>query len=169
MIISNNDKNWEKIAQADPYFGVVSHNEFKSQSINNNLNDFFRGGVEYIEHIMYIMENHFNISFFSEILDFGCGVGRLTIPFKKYCNYIEGCDVSESMLKIASKNSQTFGIKNINFVKSDDNLSNINKDFSLIHSYIVFQHIPTKRGYIILKSIIKKLKVADVVYCILLF
>ncbi len=79
-------------------------------------------------------------------LDFGCGVGRLVIPLSKIAESVTGVDVSESMLNEAISNCDNQNVNNANFIKADDNLSMLSGKYDFIHSYIVFQHIPTKRA-----------------------
>src|SRR5258708_19511131 len=76
---------WEKWGQLDPYFGVVSHPEFRSGSIGEVARDkFFRGGeaeiAETLTHVRRLVGRDFRPK---RTLDFGCGVGRLTIPLSR--------------------------------------------------------------------------------------
>jgi SAM-dependent methyltransferase len=91
-------------------------------------------------------------------LDFGCGVGRLVIPLSSIAETVTGLDVSDSMLKEAQKNCDDRFIKNVQFFKSDDELSSLTNKYDFIHSVIVFQHIPTKRGEIIFKNMIEHIE-----------
>ncbi|HKJ31811.1 MAG TPA: class I SAM-dependent methyltransferase [Balneolales bacterium] len=96
-----------------------------------------------LKKIRKYVDPHFSIN---RALDFGCGVGRLLIPLSVYSSHVTGVDVSESMLDEARKNCEARQITNVDFIKSDDDLSLLNRKFNFIHSYIVFQHIPAKRG-----------------------
>jgi SAM-dependent methyltransferase len=61
-----------------------------------------------------------------------------------------GVDVSAGMFAEARNNAQELRANNITFVHSDDTLSSVSRQFDLINSFIVFQHIPTARGEVIL-------------------
>ena len=50
------------------------------------------------------------------------------------------------MIDEARRNCDSFGLNNVEFVESDDELSKVQGSFDLIHSYIVLQHIDTRRG-----------------------
>jgi cyclopropane fatty-acyl-phospholipid synthase-like methyltransferase len=80
------------------------------------------------------------------VLDFGCGVGRLVVPFARRAEHVLGVDVSASMLAEAQKNCVAHGVENARFALSDDALSEVDGSFDLVHAYIVFQHIPVRRG-----------------------
>lgn len=62
------------------------------------------------------------------------------------------------MLKEARKNCQSCSLKNVELLKSDDTLSNVSGTFDFVHSFIVFQHIPPKRGEVILSRLIDHLE-----------
>src|SRR5262249_37962087 len=91
-------------------------------------------------------------------LDFGCGVGRLTIPLARVCQSVVGVDVSDGMLAQARKNSEEQGVTNVTYVRADDSLSAVTGDFDLLNSLIVFQHIPPRRGEAILKVMLRRLR-----------
>src|SRR5688572_11798148 len=38
-------------------------------------------------------------------LDFGCGIGRLTVPLADYCNEVVGVDIAGSMVEIARRHN----------------------------------------------------------------
>jgi SAM-dependent methyltransferase len=92
-------------------------------------------------------------------LDFGCGVGRLVIPLAQMCDSVTGIDVSPGMLAEATQNVRREGIENTSFVRSDDELTDLEGSFDFIHSYIVFQHIQPERGERILRALLSRLEI----------
>lgn len=152
----NTDKAWEKWGQNDPYYGVLTDDNFRKVNLNaDKKRAFFESGEEHIKFIIDIINRHIDPAFTPSIcLDFGCGVGRLVIPLAKRYKNVIGVDVSDSMLEEARKNCLENEISNASFYKSDDNISSLNSKFDLIHSCLVFQHIPTKRGKLILKRLL---------------
>ena len=102
---------------------------------------------------MEVCKRHLDPSFSPKsVLDFGCGTGRLVIPLAEIADYVLGLDVSESMLWEARKNCKAHALNNVQLLKSDDTLSCLDGCFDFIHSFIVFQHIPVKRGIRIFAS-----------------
>lgn len=153
------EKNWESIAKSNPYYAVVTFDKFSSENINAaTLENFFDSGEKYVESIWQEIESNFVPEFRPrKALDFGCGVGRLTIPIAQRSEAAIGVDISENMLKEARQNSEKFGVKNINFVKGDNQLSKISGEFDFVHSFIVFQHIKPKIGEAIFEKLVKNL------------
>ena len=161
MFDSNTDKEWEKFGKDDPYFGVLAHDKYhKIHLSDENREEFFNSGFNYIDHVLEKIKQHIDPTFtIKKALDFGCGVGRLVIPLANVAQEVTGVDVSDSMLNEAKKNCEERSIKNVVFVKSDDDLSLLNgKKYDFIHSYIVFQHIPVRRGERIFKNLIAHLE-----------
>ncbi len=62
------------------------------------------------------------------------------------------------MLAEAQRNADQAGISNIDFVTSDDALSQVRGTFDFIHSFIVFQHLSPDRGQAIVGNMVEKLR-----------
>ena len=161
MIRTNSDHDWEAFGKQDPYFGVISMDRFHKDAMQQkDFDDFFTSGANHIDFVLNTIHQHLDPNFApSSALDFGCGVGRCTFPLARRCDTVTGVDVSESMLKEAELNRQKLDVDNVKWVESDDSLSLLKESYDLIHSFIVFQHIPQKRGNIILKRLIDALNI----------
>lgn len=153
------EKKWEYFGETNPYFAVSTFDKFKSENLSDAaLTEFFESGEEYVERIWQEIENNFQSEFKPRrALDFGCGVGRITLPLARRCETVTGIDISENMLKEARQNSAKFSLNNVNFVKGDNDLTRISGEFDLIHSFIVFQHIKPKIGEAIFKEFVRML------------
>jgi 2-polyprenyl-3-methyl-5-hydroxy-6-metoxy-1,4-benzoquinol methylase len=156
MLSNDSDKNWEVYGKKDPYYGVLTHQDYKSENLNKEaLLNFFKSGEEHIDSLFLLIRKHFNGDFCPQkCLDFGCGAGRLVIPLAKKFNFVLGVDVSKSMLDEAQKNCKEYGLSNVELIESDDKLSKVKGTFDFIHSFIVLQHIPRLRGEKILVRLI---------------
>jgi len=145
---NNTDKDWEKFGRDDPYFGVLTDEKYLSSNLNEaTRGEFFRSGEAYIEYILKVIRERVDPGYtVARALDFGCGVGRLVIPLASRAHQVTGVDVSEAMLAEARKNCDARSLRNVTLVKSDDGLSQVAGTYNLIHSFIVFQHIPVARG-----------------------
>jgi len=155
----NTDLAWEEWGRRDPYFGVITDPKFRSQSLSDDAKrEFFESGRLHADYVMQMIQRHVDAAFKpARVLDFGCGVGRLLLPFAAMANEVVGLDVSPSMLEEARRNCDARGIANAKLLVSDDFLSALSGRFDLIHSFIVFQHIPPERGRIILRKLLSHL------------
>jgi ubiquinone/menaquinone biosynthesis C-methylase UbiE len=160
MFYQNTDREWEKFAATDPYFAVLTDDKYRRSDLTEkNKTDFFRSGYDYIDDVLSNIRKYIDAEFTpKKTLDFGCGVGRLVIPLAEIAEHVIGIDVSESMLNEAEKNCESRSIRNVSFLKSDDHLSILNSNYDFIHSFIVFPHIPVKRGERIFRNLLEHLK-----------
>lgn len=144
------DKAWEKWGQTDPYFGVVSHPRFhKFNLTEDSLHDFFATGEKHVRRVYGIIQKMRPGFQPKRVLDYGCGVGRLVVPFSQLAEKVVGIDVSKTMLAQARTNCGT----NCELLHVDQ-MESLAPEFDLIHSYIVFQHIPVKRGEEIMRKLL---------------
>ena len=160
MFHSDTDREWEEFGRNDPYFGVLTDDKFRAVNLtDDNKGKFFESGYEHINQVLKTTRKHIDPNYtVKTALDFGCGVGRIVIPLAELAEHVIGVDVSDSMLNEAKKNCEARSIKNVDFVKSDDKLSLLDDKFDFIHSVIVFQHIPVRRGERIFENLMAHLK-----------
>lgn len=148
MFDKNTDRDWQLVGESDPYYGVLTFDQYKSSRLTPEaLQHFFITGEKYVDDILTIIHEKIDSEFIpKQSLDFGCGVGRILIPLSKKVEFITGVDVSDGMLKEAARNCLLQNIDNVEFIQSNGTSIGVKKNFNFIHSFIVFQHIPVKRG-----------------------
>jgi 2-polyprenyl-3-methyl-5-hydroxy-6-metoxy-1,4-benzoquinol methylase len=146
--IVGTDKDWETWGRTDPYFGVISSDKYRRENMSEEVRaEFFRSGEVHVAEVLSRIRNHFESGFSPlSTLDFGCGVGRLVIALARHTKRVVGVDVSEAMIEEARRNCARAAVANADFVKSDDDLSEVSTTFDLVHTFIVLQHIPWSRG-----------------------
>jgi SAM-dependent methyltransferase len=151
------DKDWKKWGEKDPYFGVVSHPEFGAGSIEQNREVFFNSGEKFIAEVLSQADRYFGgVQQRGSALDFGCGVARLIIPLARRFEHVDGLDVSALMLDEARKNCKLFAVENAKFHLTNGQIDGVHwpRRYDFVNSYIVLQHIPVRRGYAIINSLL---------------
>lgn len=137
--------DWEIIGSRDPWFGVLSSNEYRADQVDEERRKaFYATGVGDIAYVL----DRFDADLGARpsegaVLDIGCGVGRLSYALAKVMPAVTGYDVSESMLKIARAHAPS----NLTLTSALPA-----GPFSWINSLIVFQHIPPTEGLQLLRS-----------------
>jgi 2-polyprenyl-3-methyl-5-hydroxy-6-metoxy-1,4-benzoquinol methylase len=166
------DRNWEYYGKNDPYYGVSTSSRFRRENINeHSLREFFESGQQYVNFVLSVVREHVDANFKpSRSLDFGCGVGRLTLALASVSDFVTGVDVSEPMLSEARKNTERRSVGNAEFRRMDSDLSTLHGQYDLVNSFIVLQHIPKKRGELLFRELVKLLKdggvgVLHLTYC----
>jgi SAM-dependent methyltransferase len=154
------DIAWEEWGHRDPYFGVITDPKFRRSELNEHIKrEFFESGESHVHGILATIRKHVEPGFAPRtVLDFGCGVGRVLIPFARIADEVVGLDVSPSMLLEARRNCDERELRNVKLLASDDTLSALNGSFDLIHSCIVFQHIPVERGRALFAKLLQHLR-----------
>lgn len=149
------DRDWEAWGRDDPYFGVLSSEEFRTSTLSDEARRaFFVSGERHVERVLSIIRDSFAPAFVpGRTLDFGCGVGRLLIPFARTSREATGIDISPSMLAETARNCAEQGVSNVILARSNDRLDGVPAEFDLVHSYIVLQHIPPDRGHALIAAL----------------
>lgn len=159
------DRIWKYYGKKEPYFGVTGLDEHLVENIDDQSREvLFQTGFTDVENIFSTIYAKIDPEFKADtILDFGCGPGRMLIPFARYAKEVVGLDVSKHMIEEAQKNCTEHKISNVSFLLSDDDLTCLNDlKFNMVHSFIVLQHINRNRGEKVIKSLLQSIKINGV-------
>lgn len=142
MNLSSHKKNWEDLGEMDPYWAILSDSE--RQYGKWDVDKFLRTGEKEIQGLMELTGRLGYPKERKVVLDFGCGIGRLT---KALANYFEKCcgvDISEKMILKARELSRL--VTNCEFLVNDhEHLGRFpDNRFDMIYSNIVLQHMPSR-------------------------
>lgn len=157
---TSSDDAWEQWGACDPYFSVLTDPKFRAESLTETAKEeFFALGRWHADHVLELCRRHLHAHFNpARVLDFGCGVGRVLIPFAANADEVVGMDISASMLAEARRNCEQRGLRNVVLLPSDDRLSAAGTDFDLVHCAIVLQHIPLERGRAIFAELVRRVR-----------
>jgi 2-polyprenyl-3-methyl-5-hydroxy-6-metoxy-1,4-benzoquinol methylase len=150
---------WEKWGKENPYYGVLNNSQF----LNSNLTDasrteFFSTGEHHVNHVFETVRSRVKPGFSPErVLDYGCGTGRLVLPFCGRARRVVGVDISPSMIEEARKNCQKCGAESASFLLVDEFWSLPPSSFDFVHTFIVLQHVSVRRGEEIIRKLISVL------------
>jgi SAM-dependent methyltransferase len=150
---------WDKWGRTDPYYGVITAPHLRADRIDEKGRaDFFRSGeLEIAETLAELRRVSELAPAMGRAIDFGCGVGRLTMPLARAFREVIGVDVSPAMLEEARRNCATAGLGNVDLKPSVPGLANIEGTVDFVHSYIVFQHISPAIGYGLFEALLDRL------------
>lgn len=131
---------WEALAQLDPLWAILSDEQKRYRKWD--LDEFFKTGLREAEGVYAQLAKRKVDK--GSLLDFGCGVGRVSRGFLKFFDEVVGVDVSQTM--IAKAKELHAQVAHLHFaVSNEKDLSLFPKErFNVIYSSIVLQHIPRK-------------------------
>lgn len=151
------DNEWEKWGQSQPWYGVLSEKKYQGKTLDTTVKQqFYKTGVQHVAKILSVIHQLDPAFKPKHAVDFGCGTGRLLFAFAKKARHATGIDISASMIREAKK-SQPKDTKNVSYIHGDSSKLP-SKKYDLVHSFIVFQHMDTRRGYEITDRLLKNLE-----------
>jgi trans-aconitate methyltransferase len=162
---SSASRAWKKWGETNPYFGVLTDDAYRLGRFDESAREeFFRTGEAHVEELFATIRRDLDPEFRPTVsVDFGCGTARLVIPLARRSGAVVGIDVSEAMLEEARKNCERQSIGNVAFTTSVDQLRTVaSRGYDFVHSYIVFQHIPTRDGMRIFEALLSGLTAGGV-------
>ena len=142
------DRIWERYGEKDPYYAVLTLDRYRLGSIAENREAFFASGEARVAETLARVEAAIGPVRRGHALDFGAGVGRLSLPLAGRFDQVSSVDVSSSMLAELARNAA--GRTNVTTHGSLDGVAPT-LDFAL--SLIVLQHIPVERGHEVILGI----------------
>ena len=130
--------NWNKLGEANPFWAVLTDSRFETENLNEE--EFYNTGRRFVARLNSTIERHCPDLNRMKALDFGCGVGRLTLPLADHFEEVIGIDIAPSMLKVAREKNQK---KNCSFILNDkaDLAIFENNSFDAIFTFITLQHM----------------------------
>jgi SAM-dependent methyltransferase len=142
-------RDWEELAEFNPEWAVLSEPEVRFSGWD--MDEFFRHGSEQIERTMTAASDLGLPKRRGSVLDFGCGVGRLSRELSGRFERYVGVDISAGMVERAQELNRDFA--NCTYLVNDrPDLSRFEDgEFDTVVTFIVLQHIPDRdliRGYL---------------------
>jgi SAM-dependent methyltransferase len=152
---------WERLAR-DPYYAVLTADEHREGRMSVEDRDRFdRSGETDMGQTLDEIRRFVSPGFMPrKAVDFGCGVGRLTIPLARVADEVVALDISGAMLAEARRNCAAHGVENVRFALSDEWFASFDAghdQVDFVHGYIVFQHMPLEAGLWVADELTRRL------------
>lgn len=134
---------WQAFGQTEPHWSVLTSDAFRQENLAANIDAFYASGRNDIDLNLHFLRRAGLPTKFGKALDFGCGVGRLTLGLTSYADQVVGIDISPPHLKLAEERARDVSVANVVFdsIASPNDLDRY-RDFDLVISLIVLQHNP---------------------------
>ena len=136
---------WDARAEEDAFYFVDNRLEYGSP----DLEHFWSGGREGLD--LLLGDLGVELGGADDVVEIGCGVGRMTRALAERAATVRAVDVSERMLALAREHNPHH--RNVEWILSDGrSLAPIaSRSADVCHSDVVFQHLPDPEitlGYI---------------------
>lgn len=127
---------WDERAREDPFYFVDNRLTYGAPERER----FWQDGVRDLDAFLKALE--VSLARTDQVLEIGCGLGRLTRPLASRVASVQALDVSEEMLRQAlALNSQ---LENVRWIRGNGtDLAPIgDASIDICISHVVFQHVP---------------------------
>ncbi|HEV7237925.1 MAG TPA: methyltransferase domain-containing protein [Thermoanaerobaculia bacterium] len=150
---------WDAFAAREPYFAVLTEPRFLRARFDAAAEaDFFQSGDEYVSDlygtVLASVAQHFAPL---TVLEYGCGVGRLLIPFGRRAEKVTGVDISPAMLDAARHHIERAGVRNVELLTTDQ-FETDGRTFDLVNCFLVFQRLRRADGLELLRKLVRRVR-----------
>lgn len=150
---------WSDYAETDPYYSVLTDPKFHGVPSAEVLRLFYASGEPDALSAARAMERFGGKpGDIGTVLEFGCGVGRVSYWLARNFRHVIGVDISQGHLDMASAYMAQHGATNFtSWCAADlDRLADLPR-FDMLYSVIVLQHNPPPVIKLILDTLLAKL------------
>jgi SAM-dependent methyltransferase len=134
---------WAHLGIVKPHFSVLTDEQFLPTNLAGSIDKFWRSGEDEAETVRRMLERHGFSGYSGKVcVEYGCGVGRVTMGFAPLFAQVHGYDISPGHLECAKQRAQEINVTNTRFHQcSEDPLADL-QECDFFYSRIVFQHNP---------------------------
>jgi SAM-dependent methyltransferase len=144
---------WTHLGTVKPHFSVLTDQQFLPENIDNSIDRFWASGEAEATDVQRILERQkFSDLSRKTCVEYGCGVGRVTMSLARRFRTTHGYDISYEHLAHARQRAQQIALRNVFFHQCNDDLLADLESCDFFYSRIVFQHNPPP----IIAELIKK-------------
>ncbi len=133
-------KTWDVLAEVDPMWAILTEDQKRGGKWNPE--EFFERGRMEVNTLLSELESLGVHLEKGKVLDFGCGLGRLTQAFCEHFSACTGVDISPKMITKAQEFNRF--PKRCHYIVNEvpDLKQFSDSSFDIVYSNIVLQHIP---------------------------
>lgn len=154
---------WTRAGKAAPHWSVLTEERFLPQNIAANLEAFYGAGAWDAQVLDATLARiNRRTAQFRHCVDYGCGVGRVTLQLAKRFPMVTALDISAPHLHLARETFRSAGIEHVTVTQvMPDQLVPV-ESCDLWYSHIVLQHCPPPVAMNILRHAFRALSVGGV-------
>jgi 2-polyprenyl-3-methyl-5-hydroxy-6-metoxy-1,4-benzoquinol methylase len=151
-------QSWRQYGETEPHWSVLTSEEYRPDAIDDNLEAFYKSGDYNLDRLRgFLLRNGAELDRLKGALDFGCGVGRVTLALATQFEHVKGVDISPAHIRHAQGRAVATGVSNVSFtpIASLADLDGVGR-FDVVYSGIVLQHNPPP----VIAALLRKLMAA---------
>jgi trans-aconitate methyltransferase len=160
------EDSWQALGKAEPYWSVVSLDQFRSANFPSHAAEFDSTGKRDVDRLLaWLVRNHIDPKAIASCSEYGCGVGRVTTWLASHFPHVCGYDISAPHLQLARQHLSKKGIRNVALLKLDSVASvSALEPADLVFTIIVLQHNPPPVMSHVLRMLLRSLNSGGAAY-----
>ncbi len=150
---------WARVGKAEPYWSMGAGEKFLVSQWSDNQGEFYRSGNDDRDLVVALLRRvGRSPKDVKRVIEYGCGVGRSTIPLARTFASVAGIDISSSHLDLAMRYASAERMGNIEFLLTTPDDLMPTKEYDLWFSRAVLPHNPPPVIGAILAETFKRLE-----------
>jgi SAM-dependent methyltransferase len=134
---------WTALGQTEPHWSVLTEARFRAERIADHHAEFMATGAASCRILLGLLARHgIAPEALPRVVEFGCGVGRVSIPLAQHFAQVVGCDVSAPHLAAARAAAAAAGLANLGWWHTAPAALLPEPPWDLWFSQLVLQHNP---------------------------
>lgn len=134
---------WEHLGDEKAHYSVLSNDDFLPDKLDGSIEAFWgSGNTEAAQAIRALDLYGSNQPERKVCVEYGCGVGRVTVSLAKSFKFVHAYDISRNHLDLARARANEVGANNIAFHECANDFRVAMEPCDFFYSVIVLQHNP---------------------------
>jgi SAM-dependent methyltransferase len=150
---------WTHLGHTRPHHSVLTNKSFLPENLENHHEAFWSSGEAEALEMHRILARH-GVADCAHLtaVEYGCGVGRVTMALARRFAQVHAYDISSSHLALARQRAESLGVTNCHWHLCADTPLAALEPGDVFYSRIVFQHNPPPVIYHLIENALRALK-----------
>ena len=135
-------REWEELGSSQPVWSVLSREPYKNVQRDTVPQSFYISGEREAKRLVGALRRNGIAPPFTRAVEYGCGLGRVSIPLSRFCRHLDAYDISGSHIELAKRHAAETKVENILFHQVETPSDRPETGYDLYYSCLVFQHNP---------------------------
>jgi SAM-dependent methyltransferase len=133
---------WSHLGQVRPHFSVLTNQRFLPENLPQSIEHFWASGELEAEGVVAMLSAHRLAPAGAVCVEYGCGVGRVTVGLARHFGQVHGYDISDGHLAEARARVDACALGNVQLHLCADAILEELTPCDVFYSRIVLQHNP---------------------------
>lgn len=164
-LLTRIEASWQAMGEQEPHWSVITSDAFRKATLDEKMEAFLAMGRENVDRVAAAVERAgLDFGALRSVIDYGCGVGRVSAAYAGRGLQVTGVDISAAHLEVAAETLARTGGQ-ADFVQLTE-IADIDRlpQADLLYSLIVLQHNPPPVITAILQRLLRRVRPGGLVY-----